>query len=62
MPKTYFPELPELPDPAEPLEKLVSGVEAITRRIVGFEKARRMLFRKVDESIRDIQRSVRPRR
>ena len=62
MPKTYFPDLPKLPDPAEPIEQLIKGVEAITGRFLGFEKARRELFRKVNDSVRDVQQSVRQRR
>lgn len=62
MPKTYFPELPKLPDPSEPIEQLIKGVEAITSRIVGFENARRKLFQTVDDSVRDVQQTVRHRR
>jgi hypothetical protein len=62
MPRTYFPDLPKLPNPAEPFERLAKTVDAFTDGIVGFEDARRKLFRKVDESIQEIHRAVRQRR
>ena len=62
MPKTYFPDFPKLPDPSTPIENIAKGIEMLRGNIVGFEEARRKLFRTVDDSIKDIQRAVRQRR